>query len=110
MTGKTTTIERLCEFAGIEYGMMAGPDRKVHLVQSGGHRKVPVPGRQRRELYLDMSLIPPNTDKKARTIEALTALAVDLDCYEAGESLSPYGIVETQMNGKFTRRELVPKR
>ena len=100
------SVEQLCSFAGIEYGVLDGPKRLVRLARGGGHQKSPVPGRQRADLIVDRNLIHAPT-KRDRAIRVLEVLAVDLDCYEAGESLLLAGLVETLPNGRFARRELV---
>ena len=98
-----TTVERLCNIAGVEYGVLFGPKRVVNFVDEGGHRKVAVPGTQRGALYIDLSLIPKLDDGKERAREILITLAVELNCYEAGESLSPVRLVDSQRSGMYTR-------
>jgi hypothetical protein len=100
---ETTTVESLCNIAGVVYGVLFGPNRIVNFVDEGGHRKRPVPGTQRGALYIDLSLIPKLDGGRERAREILITLAVDLNCYEAGESLSPVRLVDSQRNGMYTR-------
>jgi hypothetical protein len=106
---RKVSVENLCQFAGIEYGVLDGPQRLVSLVRDGGQKKIPVTGRQRAELVVDLDVIP-GSEKIERTLKVLQVLAVDLDCYEAGESLAQAGLVETLSNGRFVLRELTRSR
>jgi hypothetical protein len=100
---EVTTVESLCNIAGVQYGVLFGPKRIINFVEKGGHRKIPVPGTQRGALYIDLSLIPKLDSGKEWAREILITLAVDLNCYEAGESLSPVRLVDSRRNGIYTR-------
>lgn len=89
----TTTVEALCMAAGFEYAMLNSPDRVVHLMHGGGHRKVLRDDTRRHDLFVDLGLLNESTDN-ARAKETLLILAIDLGCYEAGESLAMEGLVE----------------
>jgi hypothetical protein len=55
------TVEQLCDFAGLRYGMLLGNDRVVHLISGGGHRKSKV-------LFIDLDLVPAATDQRWRVL------------------------------------------
>jgi hypothetical protein len=97
-----TNVEALCEIAGLTYGVLNGPVRDVYLVLSGGHRKVERSDWRKGDIFIDLSLIDyfPTIQAKARCI--LQIAAVELNCYEAGETLSQEGLVNSERNGQYT--------
>lgn len=101
---RTTTVEALCSAAGLEYAMLNSPDRLVHLRRGGGHQRKERTDTSRADLYVDLNLLPQGS-KQQRIKETLIVLAVDLGCYEAGESLAMEGIVEPTRNGRYLRKQ-----
>ena len=95
----TVTVRELCRAAGIPYAVEDGPERLVRLRDHGGHATRRLPGAHRPALYVDVSRMPQNDRAAARRI--LRTLAVDLDCYEAGESLARARLVESLRNGRY---------
>ena len=76
---ESTTVESICNIAGVGYGALDGLDRIDKFVVEGGHRKIPVPGSERGALYIDLTLISNLDGAKERAREILIALAVDLN-------------------------------
>ena len=95
----TITVRELCRVARIPYGMTDGPERPVRLRIGGGHVAEPRPGTTRRALYVDVAGMP-NDDRDA-ALRILQILALNLGCYEAGESLVRARIVEPLRNGRY---------
>ncbi len=101
--GEWTTVEHLCDQAGIAYAIFHGCDRRVYFVQGGGHRKIAVKGAERRKLLIDLDAFTNQRNDRVAAREMLMILATDLDCYEAGESLAPLGYVDAQRDGTYRR-------
>ncbi len=95
----TVTVRELCRAAGIAYAMEDGPERMVRLRDHGGHTTRRLPGAHRPALYVDVSGMPRDDRAAARRI--LRTLALDLGCYEAGESLARARLVESLRNGRY---------
>lgn len=101
-----TTVEALCTAAGLEYAMLNSPDRVVHLTRGGGHHKVQRNDTRRHDLFIDLNLLHA-ASKADRIKETLLVLAVELGCYEAGESLAMEGLVQQTRNGRYVTAERV---
>lgn len=97
-----TSVAAMCQAIQISYGLVKGKDRAVNLVHGGGHRKVQRTDSKRGDLFIDLDRLS-GLEYPQWVEEALTILAVDLDCYEAGESLAQAGLVQQEMNGRYSR-------
>ena len=95
----TVSVRELCRTAGIACGMADGPERPVRLRVAGGHAAIERPGTTRRALYVDVAGMP--LDDRAAALRFLRILALELDCYEADESLSRARIAEPLRNGRY---------
>jgi len=96
----TVTVRELCRAAEIPYAIAAGPECMVRLRVGGGSSSPERPGTQRPAFYVDVTDLP--RDDREAALRILQTLAVDLDCYEAGESLSRARIVEALRNGRYS--------
>jgi hypothetical protein len=107
-TTAKTSVEALCDVAGVLYAVIRGPVREVTLTNSDGHRKIKRSDWRKDDLYIDLSIIGNYDSDQAMAREILRILAVDLNCYEAGESLSQADLVESQRNGLYTDMVAAP--
>lgn len=98
----TVTVRELCRAANVTYGILDGPERSVRLRVGGGHERAQLPNTRRSALYVDVSAITGDRSAAARRI--LEILAVELDCYEAGESLVASRLAEPVRNGRYVLR------
>jgi hypothetical protein len=98
----TVTVRELCRAADVTYGMLDGPERSVRLRVGGGHESAELPNTRRSAFYVDVSGITGDRSAAARRI--LEILAVELDCYEAGESLVASRLGEPLRNGRYVLR------
>ena len=95
----TVTVRELCRAAGVPYAIAAGPECPVRLRDGGLSFSEERPGTTRPAFYVGVADMP--CDDRAAALRILRILAVDLDCYEAGESLARARVVEPLRNGRY---------